>query len=236
MNPLPEEKWIEAGEYVLGVLEGEELRRVEHYGAQEESWHQACLFWESRLAPLVFALPPLAPPRRLWNSIEAKLDEEGAQGSLFGNFFQSLKFWRPLGVMTTVLAMFLAFYVARGLWQSPSAPAEPMVAWVGQAKQSPLWMLSVHPEKKMLKARALQSMDAPPGKSMELWMLPGEGRAPVSLGLMPRVGEAQWQVSESVMLALNSGMGLAVSMEPEGGSSTGVPTGPVLYQGQLFSL
>ncbi len=236
MSSLLEEKSIEAGEYVLGVLEGEELRRAEHHGAQDPEWHRACEFWESRLAPLVFALAPLTPPRRLWNSIEAKLDEEGAQESLFRNFFQSLRFWRPLGMMTTVLSLVLALYVARGLWEKPPLPSSPMVAWVGQPEGAPLWVLSVHPGKKMLKARTLQKMSAPSGKSMELWMLPGAGRAPVSLGLMPMVGEKQWEVPEAVLIALNSGMGLAVSMEPEGGSSTGTPTGPVLYQGQLVSL
>ena len=36
--------------------------------------------------------------------------------------------------------------------------------------------------------------------------------------------------------AINSALALAMSVEPEGGSPTGLPTGPVIYQGPRLEL
>jgi anti-sigma-K factor RskA len=44
------------------------------------------------------------------------------------------------------------------------------------------------------------------------------------------------QLSKEHQALLTAPLTLAVSLEPEGGSPTGQPTGPVLYQGQLASL
>jgi anti-sigma-K factor RskA len=73
-----------------------------------------------------------------------------------------------------------------------------------------------------------------PGRDYELWALP-EGGAPVSLGLMPESGEAERELSAAQRTALSSASKVAVSLEPEGGSATGAPTGPVLYVAALRS-
>ena len=73
-------------------------------------------------------------------------------------------------------------------------------------------------------------------KVYELWMLPAEG-SPRSLGLMPVNGESSETVFSPALLdALRSAQGLAVSIEPAGGSTTGLPTGPVVYQASLIDL
>lgn len=64
----------------------------------------------------------------------------------------------------------------------------------------------------------------------------GEGRAPVSLGLLPSQGEAVLSVSAQALPLLERGAPLAVSIEPPGGSPTGQPAGPVAYQGKLIAM
>lgn len=71
-----------------------------------------------------------------------------------------------------------------------------------------------------------------PNKAYELWMLP-EGGSPVSLGLLPLAGKRSVQVSEVQRSALLRTTTLAVSLEEPGGSSTGVPQGPVLFTATL---
>ncbi|MGH8337676.1 MAG: anti-sigma factor domain-containing protein, partial [Gammaproteobacteria bacterium] len=68
----------------------------------------------------------------------------------------------------------------------------------------------------------------------ELWMLPGSGK-PVAMGLMNSEGLASASVSPQVIAALANAKGLAISVEPYGGSPTGQPTGPVVYVGPLVS-
>ena len=75
-----------------------------------------------------------------------------------------------------------------------------------------------------------------PDRAFELWALPGAGAAPVSLGLLPAQGEAVLTLSPQVRPLLERGAALAVSVEPPGGSPTGQPTGPVVYQGKLTTI
>ncbi|MDE2037235.1 MAG: anti-sigma factor, partial [Pseudomonas sp.] len=68
-----------------------------------------------------------------------------------------------------------------------------------------------------------------------LWAIPAGGK-PISLGLLPVSGNGRIQLSKEHQALLTAPLTLAVSLEPQGGSPTGQPTGPVLYQGQLASL
>ena len=74
--------------------------------------------------------------------------------------------------------------------------------------------------------------DLPPGKSHELWALP-EGGTPVSLGLLPHTGDHHRVLNASQRTALAGSKQVAVNLEPEGGSPTGAPTGPVLLVAPL---
>ena len=53
--------------------------------------------------------------------------------------------------------------------------------------------------------------------------------SPISLGVMP----SDVSASMTVNLPLGTDASLAISVEPEGGSPTGLPTGPVVAQGRL---
>jgi anti-sigma-K factor RskA len=55
----------------------------------------------------------------------------------------------------------------------------------------------------------------------------------VSLGLLPDMGSAQLALSAIQLTVLGNTPTLAVSLEPAGGSPTGLPTGPVLYTATL---
>ena len=69
----------------------------------------------------------------------------------------------------------------------------------------------------------------------ELWILPSDKSKPISLGLLPQQGKKTVKVPAQ-LLALLQTSGLAVSLEPIGGSPTGQPTGAVLYQGKLVQI
>jgi len=60
----------------------------------------------------------------------------------------------------------------------------------------------------------------------ELWIIRGKA-APVSLGVIPAEGE------RLTLADVAEGMVLAVTLEPKGGSPTGVATGPIVAAGPL---
>jgi anti-sigma-K factor RskA len=72
-------------------------------------------------------------------------------------------------------------------------------------------------------------------KALEVWLVPPDGR-PRSLGLLPSVEggtTVALNLPHDIAEALASSE-LAVSLEPSGGSTTGAPTGPVLFSGDVI--
>lgn len=67
---------------------------------------------------------------------------------------------------------------------------------------------------------------------MQLWARPPEGAgAPAALGLIP-AGRDRLTVGPAGLRPA-PGMVLEITLEPEGGSPTGQPSGPVLFSGRL---
>jgi anti-sigma-K factor RskA len=64
-----------------------------------------------------------------------------------------------------------------------------------------------------------------------LWLIPADG-TPHSIGVMPEK-TMRVTVDEKMADQFDTGVTLAVSLEPAGGSPTGLPTGPVLASGKL---
>jgi anti-sigma-K factor RskA len=114
------------------------------------------------------------------------------------------------------------------------APATEYVALLNDQKAQPVWVVSAADFKQItVKVVAPPPLDA--DKAYELWLLPGENQPPRSLGLLPLEGTATVAVPAELQTAMAAGKVLAVSLEPAGGSPTGLPTGPVLYTGLLVT-
>ena len=74
---------------------------------------------------------------------------------------------------------------------------------------------------------------APAGKSAQLWMIGGDG-VPRPMGLLASTGPSKMVLPADKRAKLSEGVTLAVSVEPVGGSPTGLPTGPVVASGKLL--
>jgi anti-sigma-K factor RskA len=121
--------------------------------------------------------------------------------------------------------------VTRTVEVTAPAPAE-FVAVLQKDAFSPAFLLTLDLEKKTVTVRAVGA-ERQAGKSYELWLVSEKYSAPRSLGL---IGDQQFTVRQALS-GYDAGTinraTYAVSLEPEGGSPTGVPTGPVLYTGKL---
>jgi anti-sigma-K factor RskA len=69
----------------------------------------------------------------------------------------------------------------------------------------------------------------------ELWLIPPDGR-PRPVGLLRADQAVTLTLSADLTELARNNAVLAVSLEPPGGSTTGLPTGPVIATGKLSSL
>ena len=69
----PERADALAGEYVLGTLRGRARQRLKRLARTDRIVADAVRGWEERLLPLAEALPPIAPPSRVWAAILARI-------------------------------------------------------------------------------------------------------------------------------------------------------------------
>ena len=231
-----------AGEYVLGTLRGAARAHFQRWMRADASLRAAVDEWQGRLAPLVAAVEPVAPPARVWEAIAARIamGREPARAGLW----ESLAFWRNLGLLASGAAAALLGAVMLSA-PAPQLPALPpqivrvpaevvppsyVVVLSDPKTQKPVMMVAAMRKSDQLLVKRLDDTIVVPGKSLELWALP-TGQPPKSLGLVGMENKHMLRLSAAADESLGAIPTLAVSLEPKGGSASGAPTGPVLYSG-----
>jgi hypothetical protein len=115
----------------------------------------------------------------------------------------------------------------------PSPRPAQYVAVLQRDAASPAFLLTFDLDKRTLTVRTVRA-ERQPGKAYELWLVSDRFQAPRSLGLIGNEEFTQRpQLANYDAVTINRAT-YAVSLEPEGGSPTGAPTGPVLYTGKLL--
>jgi anti-sigma-K factor RskA len=226
-----------AAEYTLGTLRGLARRRFERSLKDNPQLRHAVALWLELLAPLNDLIAPVRPPARVWNNIQSRIALQGRARRADGGFWAHLGFWRTATVVTSVAALLLAVWVTALI--PLTRQQEMMVVVMSDDKSTPALTVSWparDQDPKRLRVRVMAHAQMNPNTAWELWMLPRDGGKPVSLGLINTSETQTVTVPSSMGEAVDAAWGLAVSVEPSGGSPTGLPTGPVLYKGPCTKL
>ncbi len=211
-----------AAQYVLGTLRGPARRRFERYCRSNISALHAVRRWEDRLVDLLANVVPVAPSPLVWDRIKFRVRRDHALRPK--RTFTSPGSWR-----FAVAAGVAALAIALGVWTGFGPGSSEQLAKIVDQQQTQLWNIEAPRSRGELHISAAANLALDPARAYELWALPADGAAPVSLGLMPRSGRGTLQLNDVQRLALSRSLKIAVSLEPPGGSPTGAPTGPVLY-------
>jgi anti-sigma-K factor RskA len=238
MNYIRNPELIErlAAQYALGTLRGRARLRFARLARENATVARTLREWENRLGPMSLAVREVRPHRRVWKAIRARLPDSGGA-------WDSLAFWRNLGLVASgcAAALLVAFVVRDPRFgpvpvEKTAAPAQMQPAYVAMLsdKAGKVVLLAYadrQSDELWLKASGMQSLDSEK-QVFELWGLPKEpGGAPKSLGLLPLRDKGTIKLAAAADQTLSDFPALAVSLEPAGGSKTGLPTGPVLYSG-----
>ncbi len=222
---LPEDDNMLAAEYALGVLQGDARQAFARRLEQDAALAAAVRQWDEHFVGMADDIAAVAPPRQVELALEKRLFGQDAQAK--PSLWNSLGFWRGLAIAS------LAAIVAVGAWnvRSPTESAgNGLVAQVaGDAKA--VTLVAYYDAAKGELRLNRTAGTAASGRSFELWLIAGQD-APVSLGLLPADANGRFVVPVNLRSKLKGGT-LAISDEPQGGSTTGAPTGAVLATGQL---
>jgi anti-sigma-K factor RskA len=159
---------------------------------------------------------------------------------------------RAVAAGASALAATLALFVTASLFKPDLLPAklrpqpreivrtvelpakEParLVAVLQKDAGGPAFLLTVDTAKRTLTMRRVAA-EPEPGKSYELWLVSDKFPAPRSLGVAGNGEFTQQALQASYDPDTVNNATYAISLEPEGGSPTGAPTGPVLFTGKL---
>lgn len=117
----------------------------------------------------------------------------------------------------------------------PSPKPAQYVAVLQRDPTSPAFLLTFDLDKRTLTVRTVRA-ERQPGKAYELWLVSDRLKSPRSLGLIGNEEFTQRpELANYDAITINRAT-YAVSLEPEGGSPTGAPTGPVLFSGKLLQV
>ena len=221
-----------AAAYVVGTLRGAARRRFESLLPAHAVLRESMLAWQERLMPLTAALDPIQPSADVWRRIAERIAGDGMRADKRPGFWHRLGAWRAFSAVATVAAIALGVRLA-----NPGPVAPPVIVVLAATDAAPgganpaSLVASISGDRKTLVTREIRQVAARPDRALELWAVP-PGGAPRSLGLLPPGGQGSIALHSSAIKGADT---LAVSVEPPGGSTTGAPTGPIVYAGK-FSL
>ena len=163
--------------------------------------------------------------------------------------------WRNVAAITTAIAAALVAMVATQVYapdrlpaglrppvrtqvvevKTPAAPvpSAQYVALLQKDSGSPAFILTVDGATRNFTVRRVGATPEP-GKSYELWLVSRKLQRPRSLGVIGGDDFTTRPVLESYDTETVNEATYAVTVEPEGGSPTGVATGPVVFTGKLI--
>lgn len=229
-----------AAEYVLRLLQGEELMEARRRIASDPDFAADVAWWEARLAPLFDEVgeEPVSP--QLWQRIAEEL--EGGSGGTVVQLRRQLSRWRAGAVAAAAAAAVLLAIQLRPEPPAPSIPTRPnaaqpaplLVASLAGEEAPEAMTVAYRPETRELVITPAR-IAAPAERTRELWLIP-EGGQPLSLGLVSADAIQRRTLTPTLAARFAAGATVAVSDEPEGGSPTGQPTGAVLAAGSLSTV
>ncbi|VVN21041.1 anti-sigma factor domain-containing protein [Pseudomonas fluorescens] len=212
-----------AADYAIGLMSSATRRRFEQLLLDDAALRAELAQWQESLVRLTESLPEHPVPDRVWHGITARIEPQVLHVP------EKRPFWNWLQV-SAVLCSIVVLVFLGSLYNRDDARYR---ATLLTADAQPALKVEAHADYLQVEPLTLAAVDA--DRSLELWAIPADGK-PISLGVIPAGGKGKVELNEAQKVLIGKPIALAVSLEPKGGSPTGQPTGPVLYQGALAGL
>lgn len=209
---------IRAEEFVLGLLDERTEEELFDALAHDHVWAEAVGRARDRLLPLDEATPALPGAGRLWEGIVPRLVPVRAARPR-----RIAPRWMPLAAATAAGLTLGVF--AGGQW----FPQDPIVMAVLVDDTGVPTAVIEDFGGTDARIRFVRDVDVPQGQQMQVWTLPSADQGPVSLGLL--AAPMGTDLDAPRLPEPDTGQLYEITLEPDGGSPTGRPTGVILAKG-----
>jgi anti-sigma-K factor RskA len=236
-----------AAEWALGLLEGEELLAARGKAATDPHFAWRKEWWDDWFAPLTDGMAGAEPSERVWHGIAARIAAQQAAADVAAASPEApavnvvalearVRRWQWVaGISSMAAAVALALFLSSPL-SSPAAPpvqiaaAEPMVATVPIGETGLRLDVTYIPDSETMLVAAI-GLTADGVHDHELWLVPADGSALQSLGVVAPGEVRSMALPAAVTAKLSDGASLVLTREPIGGKPEGVDAGPVVAKG-----
>ncbi len=222
-----------AGEFVLGTLTAAERASVSARRQREPQLNDAITIWENHLAPLNEAIAEIEPPSGVLQHIHSRISAQPRAATDIAALRRGVRFWRGATLAASLVAAGLVGFVGvREL--TPKPPSRNLVAVLQKDAASPAFLVTVNVDDRLMTVKAVAAQQEV-GKSFELWIIHDTLGPPKSLGVIDGPRPIIKPTFASYQTGVIEEATYAVTLEPEGGSASGAPTGQVLFSGKLIA-
>lgn len=229
-----------AAEVALGLLDGQELLDARGRIAGEPAFARAVEWWELRLAPLLDEIPAETPPDELFARIVANMDS-GADGGEVVALQRRVRFWQratAAGAIAACAAMAALVLTPQNVSSPADAPrlaAAPLVASI-PIGDTPLRLgVTYLPDRGELLVSA-SGLTADGVHDHELWLVPDDGQALRSLGVVQPGAESRVSLDAETAALIHDGSAMVLTREPLGGKPPEAAAGPVVAEGAFDTI
>ena len=219
---------VAAAELALGLLEGEDRALALRRMLAEPAFAREVERWRVEFGALFAGFASVAAAPDLGERVIARLDGPDPGRTRTG-------YWKPFAIASSLAAasMFGLLFVRPDPVLPPpvtiTVPAPMVAAFMVEGIEAPLVATYDSANGRLSMPGP---MPIPAGKSAQLWAIVGTD-APHPLGLFHEAG-GRVEADARSAIPMEPGTKFAISLEPLGGSPTGLPTGPVVASATLI--
>lgn len=229
-----------AGEYVLGTLAADDRAAFERALGQDSGLRALVYAWQDRLLGLSARAPAAEPPPQQWQRIAAALDAASPARAPqparapAPAWWQRLRLWQGLSALAVTASLVLATLLGQRLSVPEPVGARYLALLQSPDGQATGWVVELQAGGKLRLVPVADTGVVPAGRAWQFWTKPEGAAGPTSLGLV-RAGQPL-ELPVSQLPAVGVRQLFEITLEPEGGSPIGRPTGPVLFIGRTVAL
>ncbi len=242
-----EDRIVAAGEYVLGTLDARARAEVDARLATDEALNEEVYRWQDRLVALASHAGSAEPDPASWNAIAERLqpsDDASARAApparlpdatrpaANDSLWRRLRRWQVAGGLGIAASVVLAALLL--LRQSAPEPVRYLTLLQAPDTQRTGWIVEATAGDRIRLVALGPIEPVPAGKSLQFWTKPQGADDPTSLGLVRPGASIELPAARSP--SIGEQQLFELTLEPEAGSPTGKPTGPILFVGRSVRL